>query len=454
MISMSDFLFSSSDLPPRPPQEAPLPGTPRLRQVIRDQVELREASLDELVPADHQVRVVWEAVGLFDLTPWLQNIKAVEGQVGRDSTPPRLLMALWIYATLQGIASARQIARFCEQHVAYQWLCGGVKLNYHTISDFRSQLGENWNKLFTSIIGGLMHEGLVTLQSVAQDGMRVRANAGKSSFRRKPTLEECIAEAEAQVQALQDLADQDPDELTRRQKAAQERAARERLERVQEALRQCDQLQQERDERSKKNKEKSKPARASTTDPEARNMQFANGGYDPGFNVQFATDIDSGIIVGVDVTNCGNDSEQLPPMLDQIQEQQGVNPKVVTVDGGFASLDAIEDAATNHDCTVYAPPKNEQKQLDQGKDPYAAKKGDSPAIAAWRKRMGTEVGKAIYKLRAQTAEWVNAMCRNHDLRQMPVRGQPKCKIVAILHAITHNLMTAVRLRTQAAMTAT
>jgi transposase len=446
---MSDLLFDPSELPPRQPQEAPPPGQPRLRRAVRDQVEFREASLDQLIPVDHQVRVVWESVQLLDLSPWLAGIKAVEGSAGRDTTDPRILMAVLIYATLQGESSARQMARLCQEHLAYQWICGGVSLNHHTLSDFRSDLGDNWNALFTSLVGGLMHEGLVTMQRVAQDGMRVRASAGKSSFRRQPTLEECLAEAEAQVKTLQALADQDPDELTRRQKAARERAARERLERVKDAIRQCEQVREQREERSKRDGKPPKEPRASTTDPDARNMKVANGGYEPALNVQFATDVDSGIIVGVEVTNEGSDGEQLPPMLDQVQERYGVDPQEALVDGGFATKEAVEDAAENHGCVVYAPLKEEKKQLEQGKNPYAPKKGDSQPVKDWRERMGTEAAKILYKLRAQTAEWVNAQCRNHGLRQMPVRGQPKCKNIAILHAITHNLMTALRLRVQA-----
>jgi transposase len=447
-------LFDPSELPPRPAAAPTLPGKPRLRPIVRDQVEFREASLDDLVSADHPVRGVWETVCAFDMSPWLNKIKAVEGEVGRNSTDPRLLLALWCYATTQAESSARQLAKLCDQHVAYQWLCGGVTLNYHTLADFRSQFGDAWEQLLTTTVAVMMHEGLVTMQHVAQDGMRVRANAGKSSFHRRPTLEECLAEAEAQVKALQELADKDPDELSRRKKAAQERAARERLERLQAALRQAQQLQHEREERSEKSGKKPQEPRASTTDPDARNMKFANGGYEPGVNVQFSTDIESGIIVGVDVTQCGNDSEQLPPMLDQLQAQYGKSPEAAAVDGGFASLDAIEDAATNHHCLVYAPLKDEKKQLAQGKDPYAPKKGDSHSLREWRARMATDSAKAFYKLRAQTAEWVNARCRNHGLRQMPVRGQPKCKIIAILHAITHNLMTALRLRAQTAMSTT
>jgi len=426
-------------------------GKPRLRVPQRDQIEMRWASLDQLLPPDHEVRVVWEAVRQLDLSLWLGEIKAVEGSVGRDATDPRLLVGLWVYATLQGEGSGRKLAGLCEQHLAYQWLCGGVTVNHHLLSDFRSQGGEKWDALLTQIVAALMAEDLVTLQRVAQDGMRVRASAGQSSFRRKATLEKCLAEAQEQVETLKQLADEQPDELTRRQRSARQRAASERQARIEEALKQCVQLQAEREERAQQANQPAKAARASTTDPEARVMKFANGGYGPGYNVQFSTDTPSGVIAGVEVTNAGSDSEQLPPMLDQLEERYGQTPEEALVDGGFASKEAVGDAAENHACTVYAPLKDEEKQRAAGRDPYAPKKGDSPALAAWRARMGTAAAKLIYQLRCQTAEWVNAQCRNRGLWQMPVRGSPKCRSVALLYAIAHNLMQAVKLRAQGGM---
>lgn len=424
-------------------------GTPRLRVPQRDQVEFHWASLDQMLEADHEARVVWAAVCSLDLSGWLQGIKAVEGHVGRDATDPRLLIALWVYATIQGVGAGRELARLCEKHLAYQWLCGGVTVNYHMLTDFRSQNGEKWDDLLTQIVGSLLAERLVTMQRVAQDGMRVRANAGKSSFRRRATLEKCLKEARQQVNILKQLADESPEELTKRQQAARERAAAERTRRIEQALHHCDELQQQREERAKKSNQKAKEPRASTTDPEARVMQFSDGGYRPGYNVQFSTDTETGVIVGVDVTNAGSDSEQLPPMLDQLEERHGRVPDEALVDGGFASLKAIDDA-DRRGCTVYAPLKEEDKQRQAGKDPHARKKGDSDAAAAWRGRMGTAVAKAIYRLRCQTAEWVNAVCRNRRLWQMPLRGQPECRIVATLYAITHDLLLAVKLRAEAA----
>jgi hypothetical protein len=210
-------------------------------------------------------------------------------------------------------------------------------------------------------------------------------------------------------------------------------------------MRQCQELQQQREDSAKKSCRKVDEARASTTDPDGRVMKFADGGYRPGYNVQFSTDTETGVIVGLEVTNAGTDSEQLTPMLDQLKERYDRTPDEALVDGGFSAIGAIEQA-DDRGCTVYAPLKDEAKQIAAGKDPHAPKKGDSDAVAAWRSRMGTEVAKQIYRLRCQTAEWVNAQCRNRRLWQMPVRGRPRCRIVALLYAIAHNLVVAEKLR--------
>jgi transposase len=444
--------FDSDDLPETAPAREPGRGTPRLRVPKRDQVAMSWESLDERLDPDSQARLVWRLVCELDLDAWLKEIKAVQRHVGRNATDPRLLVALWVFATLRGVGSARELERLCKNHLAYQWLCGGVSVNYHTLADFRSQGGEKWDELLTQIVATLIDEGLVTMDRVAQDGMRVRANAGKSSFRSGGRLEELLAEAKLQVETLKNLAETDPDELTRRQRAARERAARERQERIENAKRECDELRQKKEERDKGRKEKSSEARASTTDPDARNMKFSDGGCRPGLNVQFGTDTATGIVVGVDVTNAGTDSEEMPPMVDQLETRYDTVPGEMLVDGGFASLDAI-DATEARNCKAYAPVKDAGKHEKDGKDPYARKAKDTDHTAAWRKRMGEEASRTIYKLRAQTAEWVNALCRNRGFQRMPVRGRPRCKIVATLFAITHNLIHQENVRAVAAKAA-
>jgi transposase len=319
----------------------------------------------------------------------LETIKAVEGTVGRDATDPRLLAALWIYATLEGVGSARELARLCEKHRAYEWLCGGVSVNYHLLADFRSQGGEKWDALLTQIVASLLAENLVTMKRVAQDGMRVEADAGEKTFRRRPRLEQFLEEAGQQVETLKKLAEESPEELTRRERAARERAATERKQHVEEAIRNCDELQKQREASAKVSGRKPTEARASTTDPEARVMKFPDKSYRPGYNVQFSTDTESGIIVGVEVTNCGNDQGELPPMLEQIEERYDRRPEEALVDGGFVTLETIDQAASRG-CTVYAPPKEEENSWRRGKIPTSGKRAIAqpwpPGVNGWARR--------------------------------------------------------------------
>ena len=188
------------DLPDEPePKSAqpdpPLFGTPRFQAAVRNQVCFRSASLDEMIPQEHPVRVVWDYSLKADLTPLYQRIKAVERHPGRSPIDPRILFALWLYATTRGVGSARLLDELCREKIDYEWICGDVSVNYHTLADFRRDHGDLLNDLLTQSVAVLMAEDLVDLERVAQDGMRVRASAGAASFRRKPTLEEALAEA-------------------------------------------------------------------------------------------------------------------------------------------------------------------------------------------------------------------------------------------------------------------
>lgn len=423
-----------------PPAEPPvLYGRPRLRTANRDQIVFRSAALDEFIPPDHPARVVWDYTDGLDLSSLYNRIKSVEGNAGRPPIDPKILMALWFYATIDGVGSARQLDELCLRHSAYQWICGDVSVNYHTLSDFRTDHGGLLDQLLTQSVAVLLAEGLVDLNRVAQDGMRVRANAGAASFRRRPTLEEALAEAEAQIKALRAELAEDPAASNRRQQKARDRAARERAQRIKEALDRLPELE------AKKKPDDRDKARCSTTDPEATVMKMADGGFRPAYNVQFSTTTDSQIIVGVDVVTIGSDAGQMAPMVEQIKSRYEETPKEALVDGGFAQHDQIE-AVSEMGCTVYAPvPAPKDPKVDR----YAPKQGDSPAVAAWRTRMASEEAKAIYKERAATAECVNAQARNRGLYQLRVRGQLKAKAIALWHALAHNLMRAVSLRAAA-----
>lgn len=421
---------------------APPPGRPRLRRAERHQVVVQVASLDSLLPEDHRARLVWEYVEGLDLRRLHEAIQSVEGRPGRDAIDPRILMALWLYATLEGVGSARQLARWCAEHIVYRWICGGVSVNYHTLSDFRTAHPELLDELLTQSVATLLHEGLVTLHRVAQDGMRVRAHAGASSFRRRASLEACRRQAQAQVEALRQELASDPAASTRREQAARERGRRERSARVDKALEALREI-----EKNKPDPERKKKARASTTDPEARVMKMADGGFRPAHNVELATDTASQVITGVAVVHAGSDSGQMPPMVQQHQDRYGTTPAEFLVDGGFAQVEAIEQVSAAG-TTVYAPL---QKTRKEGRDPYQPLPGDSEVIAAWRRRMGTPQAQAIYQERAATAECVNAISRNRGLHQFLVRGLQKVRAVVLWFVLAHNLMRAVAVRAQAAL---
>jgi transposase len=413
--------------------------TPRVLRPNRAQLELRPTDLEGLLPEDHRARAVWEFVCGLDLSPWYRSIGSVEGEAGRPAIDPAILLSLWLYATLEGVGSARAVARLCEQHDAYRWICGGVSVSYRTLAAFRVLHEEKLDALLTQSVVQLVDAKLVRLDRIAQDGMRVRASAGAASFRRRTRLRELEREVRERVASLRRELEDDPAASSRRVKAAREQAARDRRERVQRALAKVRQLGRE------KPAEKDK-ARASTTDPEARVMKMADGGFRPAYNMQLATDVESQVVVGIDVTDAGSDMHQLVPMLEQIDARHECTPREVIVDGGFVSLDAIEAAAARG-CRIYAPP---MKPRDSERNPYRPLPGDSQSVARWRRRMGIPSAKHKYKDRAATAECVNAQARNRGLLRLLVRGRKKARSVLLLYALAHNAMRSVALKQAAA----
>jgi hypothetical protein len=318
-----------------------------------------------------------------------------------------------------------------------------VSVNYHTISDFRTDHGDLLDDLLTKSVAVLLTEGLVDLERVARDGMRVRASAGASSFRRRPTLEEALTEAQEQVDALRKESEDDPAAGNRRQQKARERAARERAERVQAALHRLPELE------SKKPAGEKDKARCSTTDADATVMKMANGGFNPAYNVQFATDTKAQVIVGVDVLTVGSDQGQMGPMVPQIANRYDEVPGAMLVDGGFAKHEDIEAVSgAEMGCTVYAPvPKPKDPKIDR----HAPRAHDREKVAEWRQRMGTEEAKTIYKERAATAECVNALARGRGMLQFLVRGVAKVRAIALWHALAHNVLRRGRLHAAVVM---
>lgn len=425
-------------------------GLPRLQVPQRNVIELRVVDLDGLVAADDPVRDVWAYVETLDLKELYERIEAREGEPGRPPIEPKLLMALWLYATLRGVGAARVVERLCTSEIGFQWLCGGVGVNYHTLSDFRVDNGDLLNRLLSESVAVLIKEGLVSLDRLSLDGLRVRAAAGAASFRRGESLKKCLDKASALVEALSREVADDPAAQERRRHAAQQRAAADRVARIEAAQKRHAALQEERVRRERTNRDQTKQQkepRASTTDPEARVMKMPDGGFRPAYNGQLIAEPKSGIILGVAVDTSGSDHGWIKPMVEQVRERFGGTPKELLVDGGFSSADDLEWAAQpqNGAIAVFMAATKSQ----HGGDPYAPRERDGAGVAAWRQRMASAAGQAIYKIRS-IHECINAHLRQRRLHQLSVRGTAKVKTLFVWHALAHNLARAWTLRRAAA----
>jgi transposase len=420
----------------------PTMGAPRLREPVRDQIELRPVDLDALLGPEHPARVIWDYVRQLDLRELEEGVRARAHTPGQAPASPRLLLALWLFAISQGIGSARALDRLCTTHDAYRWLCGGVSVNYHSLSDFRVGQCKLLDRLLTDNVATLSMAGVIDLDEVVQDGVRVRASAGASSFRRKKKLHKEFRKAARLIDRLKQETDDDPDASNRRIKAAQERAARERAERVaaaQKALSEITQRRQQREKRDGERKKQSKEPRASTTDPDARVMKMADGGFRPAYNCQITTVAKGQIVVAVEAETNGSDRGLIRPMLDQLQHRYRRLPKRHLVDGGFNKNEDTEWAAAAG-VNVYGPPVRSKHKTD----PYAPRPEDGPGVAAWRKRMKSPHGKGVFKRRAM-GECINARFRQWHLYQFTVRGREKVNTVLHWFALANNILAGHRL---------
>jgi len=464
-------------------------GAPRLWEPERDVIELRATCLDSLLSPDHQVRLIWSYVLQLDLSELEAWINAREAVPAHPAITPRVLVALWLHVTSEGVVSARLLARLCRSDAAYQWLCGGVTVNHRTLGEFRVDNGELLNRLLAQSVVALAAEGLIDLDTLAQDGVRVRASAGASSFRRRPTLEQKIAEAKVILAELAKEAESDP--AANEQRVRQRRAQRttERLSRLEAALAKVAEIeaQQSKEQPEKpskpakgKKKEAStppqvtsrsevpaqsedppppapdgepaqkqhgkrpKPPRASTTDPDARVIKMADGGFRPAYNMQVASVAGEQIVVALDVSTSSSDRGLARPMLENINATYATLPKHHLIDGGFTKNEDIE-WAHGVNVAMYCPPVINKHNTD----PFAPRDNDGAGVSAWRQRMNSDAGKATYRERS-IHECINARGRKCGLVQLTVRGRAKALIVLTLFAVVNNILQGARLRQIAA----
>jgi transposase len=407
---------------------------PRLRLADRVQARIIACSLDELLPAGHRARLVLRMVESLDMKAFSITIAARGSEPGRAATDPRILVSLWLFAAIDGVGSGREIARLCECHDAYRWLAGGVSLNYHTLNDFRVGHDKALDNLFTQVIALLVKQELIEVARIAQDGMRVRASAGSNTFRSESTLKKLLEESKEHVRLLKQQ--NDPAHLNRQQ-AKRLSDAKDREKRLTEALEQLPALREAQEKSSKRSGHEKRETRVSMSDPDARVMKMADGGFRPAYNVQIATDTSSRAIVAIDVVSAGSDGQQAAPLREQAQTNTGEKVKEHLVDGGYAKLDAIGEAEKSG-VKMYAPLNKPSKP---GIDAHERKQGDSDEIFAWRQRMKEQEAKDIYKLRGSTVETINGdLAQHRGLRQFPVRGSPKVKCIALWLALSYNIL--------------
>jgi transposase len=479
-----------ASLPVAPPVPA---AQPRFKIIDRSQTFFRCVDVEALIEEDHPARAIWNVVEKLDLSAFRERTRAVDGIAGRSAINPHLLVSLWIYAYSQGVGSAREISRLCGYHPAYQWFTGAEKISGHTVSSFRVEHKEALEKLFIEVVGVLSAEGFVNLKRVMQDGTKVRANAAPDSFRKRETLQEHLEEARQQCAALAQLGDDEKNEV---QKQARKRAAEERVERLDAALEQIQQLEAVADS--------DKTVRASSSDPEARNMKQPDGGFGPAYNVQTTTAAEGKALVSIDVTQAGNDFEQLQPALDRVQRTLSCKPEQAVVDGGYISQANILETATTgveligpvmttefyadqfrfetaENC-MYCPMG--KRLAYQGKtkselvaiQKYQARPGDCAAcerkadccpknektgrsvqrseyhqeIQDFQQRMAQPETRQIYRQRPEVAEtphlWMKA---KFQLRQFHVRGLVKVGQEALWVALTYNVALLLRYRKKA-----
>ena len=287
--------------------------------INRNQQVLRPLDVDRLVDEDHAARKIWRVVKQLDLSRFETETLAVEGVAGRPSHSPHLLVSVWLYAYTKGLHSAREIARQIEYEPGFEWLSGLRPINHHTLSDFRVGHGKALQELFEQVLAMLAMKGLITLERVAVDGTKIRADVNKKSFRRRGRIE---AHLELARRHLRELERQEKEEqTTKREASARQRGAREQEQRLEEALAEIERL------RAAKKGDKRKEPQASSTDPTASFMWMHDGGVAPAYNVQLTADAKHGLIADLEVVNDPQDGQQIAPAMDRLRQRNGRYPQ-------------------------------------------------------------------------------------------------------------------------------
>ena len=422
---------------------------PRVLRPERGQLRWEMVDLDSQLPPEHRARLVWSFVAGLDLSEFYARIKARDDTAGRPASDPAVLLAVWLYATLEGIGAARAIERLCEHHAAYRWLCGGVPVNHDMLSAFRRDSGPELDRLLTQSLTGLIAEGLVTLEEVIIDGTKTQARAGRGSLSQAERLTRIETRVTEHVARLKRELEEDPAVPERRRQERALRAATEQEVRLRRARGRLAELEEEKRERAKTHAKaeaaKSAPA-VSTSDPEVRSMKMADGATRPAWNVQVATA--QGFVVTIEPTDRRNDSGLAADLVAQIEQRCGAPPTRLLADGTAMTQDEIVGLAEHcPGLTVYTPLPRERADViaETLRKRQWQREHEPDALRDWRARMASKAGQAVYRRRKLT-EHAHAKMKNRGFARMAVHGIAKVRVVCLLHALAHNMMQAHAMR--------
>jgi transposase len=429
-----------------------------VRVIGPDRAQLRweMVDLESQLPDDHRARVVWAFVQGMDLAELYDRIKARDDVAGRPATDPQVVLAVWLYATIEGIGSARAIDRLCQQHAAYRWLCGGAPINHDLLSEFRRECAAILDRLLSQSLTGLIAEKLVSLEELMIDGTKVRAHAGRGSMSKRKRLERIQKAVAERVAELKDELDKDPAEPERRRKQRALHAAEERARRVERAHQKLTELVQEQAERAKthatEEAQKGEP-KVSVSDPEVRVMRLADGAVAPAWNVQVATA--EGFIVAIDPTDRRKDSGLAPELVERVAERCGRAPQRLLADTtAMTQEDIVKLAERYPEMTIYSPPPPERAEITAGglRKRRWKRRHEPVPVQAWRARMASDEGQEIYRRRKLT-ERAHGIIKNRGMFRFLVHGREKVRAVCVLHALALNLSWAHTLRRRIAAAA-
>lgn len=320
-------------------------------ELDRDQLVLFPERLDDVVPADHAVRLLDEILGSLDWSVW----EAAYKDVGRGRPPfaPRLMASVILYGLLVQIRASRKLEEALFVRLDFRWLAQGTIIDHSTLCQFRHKHAEALADLFIKV-GLIAHETMMTsLCRLAFDGTRSRASNQRqlsSTPEKLRKLEQELAEkfAELQKQAdAEDAASQEsfnnhPDGLS-----AEIADAKQRAEKIRKALAELKRLEQAGE---------NVPERIPLTDPDSRITPNKEGGFAANYTPLATVDVDSGLIVASDVIPHTDEEQHLVAAVKSVETNFGVKPDEVLTDAlnatgaNLAALDAI-------DVTVYSPPR-------------------------------------------------------------------------------------------------